>query len=574
MKTRMMKKYALSKQGAKDFIMGCVVTALQNIICLLPVGILYLLIADVLEGRNIQDHFSIFVAGCVISMVLILIFGWLQYETTYMATYRESGVRRIAIAEKLRKVPLAYFGKRDLSDFSETMMADCQALEVGFSHNMPTLAGSIVSTVILGIGLFVFDVRMGLAAFWVIPAALLLVFASGSVHAGKDQQVTKYRLASADGIQEYLEALRDLKECGVQEIYIEGLLEKIAKAECTATKRNYNNTVVAVLSGIVLKVGIVSVTLAGVALMAAGEISPLKFILYLIVAGRIYDPLQSALQNIVEINALQVNISRMNEILNYPEQEGSEELHPEGYDITFDHVGFSYDGEESVLHDVSFTAKQGEITALVGPSGGGKTTVARLVMRFWDANRGNIFVGGTDILDVAPEKLMSLYSMVFQNVQLFDDTIFENIRIGRKDASDEEVLKAARLANCDEIAAKFPGGWNERIGENGTRLSGGERQRISIARAILKDAPIILLDEATASLDVENESVIQEAISRLITNKTVLVIAHRMRTIINADKVVVLKEGTVAEEGCPQELLQKDSIFSEMVKMQGIVQNG
>lgn len=568
MKTYVMKKYALSEQGAKDFIKGCICTALQNFIFMIPVGILYILIKDVMEEKNINQDIPMLAAGCVISMILILIVGWLQYETTYMATYKESGTRRISIAEKLRKVPISYFKKRDLSDLSETMMSDCQALEVGFSHNIPTLVGSMISTFIMGIGLFVLDFRMGLAAFWVIPVSIIIILLAKNVQYGLDKKTMESNLACADGVQEYLETLRDLEECGAQQRYIEGLNKKIEKAGKEAFKSKYGMTAYSVLAGIVLKFGIVTVALTGVSLWISNEITSLMFVLYLIVVARFYDPLQGVLQNIVAINALQVNIDRMNEISNYKVQEGSEILTNKGYDIAFENVSFSYDGEETVLSDVSFTAKQGEVTAIVGPSGGGKTTISRLAARFWDIENGKITVGGMDISKISPEKLMSLYSMVFQEVLLFDDTILENIRIGRKDATDEEVYQAAKLANCDEIIEKFPDGWNAMIGENGVRLSGGERQRISIARAFLKDAPIILLDEATASLDVENESKIQTAISRLIENKTVMVIAHRIRTIINADKVVLLKDGIIAEEGDPQKLLKKNTIFGEMARLQ------
>ncbi len=570
MKEYLMKKYALSQQGSKDFIKGCIATAVQNLVCMVPVGLLYLVIADMMEGKAVREDLPLLLGGCLLSLLLLLVVGWFQYETTYMATYKESGVRRISIAEKLRRVPLSYFGTRDLSDLSETMMSDCQALEVGFSHNMPTLVGSAISTLLMGLGLFVLDWRMGLAAFWVIPVSLLMILLAKKVQYRLNRKTMEEKLAYTEGLQEYLESLRDLRECGAQGRYQEGLQQKIDAAGRAAFRSQYGMTAYSMLAGIVLKFGIVSVAITGVSLWGKGQLSPLLLILYLILAARFYDPLQGVLQNIVAIQALQVNIDRMNEVLAYPVQEGRQSLNHQGYDMVFDHVGFSYDGEEEVLTDVSFQAKQGEVTALVGPSGGGKTTISRLAARFWDIDRGRITVGGMDISQVAPEELMSLYSMVFQDVMLFDDSIFENIRIGKKEASEEEVLRAARLANCQEIAAKFPEGWQTRIGENGARLSGGERQRISIARAFLKDAPIILLDEATASLDVENENQIQAAISRLIQNKTVLVIAHRMRTITQADQIVLLKDGRVAETGKPQSLLDRDSMFAAMAQIQGL----
>ena len=317
-----------------------------------------------------------------------------------------------------------------------------------------------------------------------------------------------------------------------------------------------------------LRLGIASVALTGSVLLVQGRIDVLTLFLFLMAASRMYDPMQGALQNLAAVIAMRTNVGRMNEILDAPLQTGSEQLTNQGCDIVFDHVGFAYNSGEAVLRDVSFTAKQGEVTALVGPSGGGKTTVSRLAARFWDYQKGSITVGGMDVSRIDPEKLMSLYSIVFQDVTLFDNTILENIRLGRKGATDEEVLAAAKLANCEEFAEKLPDKWNTNIGENGCALSGGERQRISIARAFLKDAPIILLDEATASLDVENETAIQEALSRLIKDKTVLIIAHRMRTVSSADKIVVLKDGAVAEQGAPAQLLHKGGIFAHMVQLQ------
>ena len=318
----------------------------------------------------------------------------------------------------------------------------------------------------------------------------------------------------------------------------------------------------------VLKFGIATVALVGASRLVTGKIDVLTLFMFLLVASRLYDPMQAALQNLAAVIAMRTNVVRMNEILDHEIQQGGDTLTNKGCDITFDHVGFAYKSGETVLSDVSFTAKQGEVTALVGPSGGGKTTVSRLAVRFWDNQKGKITVGGMDISKIDPEKLMTLYSIVFQDVTLFNNTIMENIRLGRKGATDEEVLAAAHLANCDEFAEKLPDKWNTDIGENGCELSGGERQRISIARAFLKDAPIILLDEATASLDVENETAIQTALSRLIRNKTVLVIAHRMRTVAGADKIVVLSDGVVAEQGTPEKLLNKNGIFKRMADLQ------
>ena len=473
---------ASSPEGAKGLVKGVLACAFQNMAFMLPTGLLYLLVKDLLAG-SASGRSTFYLLGCVACFALILLTTWFQYNGTYFTTYKESGTRRLTLAERLRKLPLSFFGKRDLADLTSTIMSDCEVLEKTCSHFIPGLFGSLISTVIIALSLFVSS------------------------------------------------------------------------------------------TGMVLKLGIASVALTGSVLLVQGSIDVLTLFLFLMAASRMYDPMQGALQNLAAVIAMRTNVGRMNEILDAPLQTGSEQLTNQGCDIVFDHVGFAYNSGETVLRDVSFTAKQGEVTALVGPSGGGKTTVSRLAARFWDYQKGSITVGGMEVSRIDPEKLMSLYSIVFQDVTLFDNTILENIRLGRKGATDEEVLAAAKLANCEEFAEKLPDKWNTNIGENGCALSGGERQRISIARAFLKDAPIILLDEATASLDVENETAIQEALSRLIKNKTVLIIAHRMRTVAGADQVVVLSSGIVAEQGSPAELYARKGLYTHMVDLQSASQN-
>ena len=447
-------------------------------------------------------------------------------------------------------------------------MADCEVLEKTCSHFIPGLFGSLISTVLIALGLFLFDWRMALAALWVIPVSAAIVLCSYRVQDRVQSRTMAVKMTCADGIQEYIESIRDLKASNAEQGYLGGLSRKIRAVEKQTIAAELTNAVFVTSAGTVLKLGIASVALTGSVLLLSGRIDVLTLFLFLLVASRLYDPMQGALQNLAAVIAMRTNVARMNEILEYPIQTGSEQLSNQGCDIVFDHVGFAYNSGETVLKDVSFTAKQGQVTALVGPSGGGKTTVSRLAARFWDYQKGSITVGGMDVSKIDPEKLMSLYSIVFQDVTLFDNTILENIRLGRKDATDEEVLAAAKLANCDEFAEKLPDKWNTDIGENGCALSGGERQRISIARAFLKDAPIILLDEATASLDVENETLIQTALSRLIRNKTVLIIAHRMRTVAGADKIVVLADGVVAEQGSPNELYAKNGLYTHMVDLQ------
>ena len=569
---KLQKKYALSEQGAKDLIKGCIACVFQNISFMFPTSLLYFLVRDLLDN-TVQEHVFLYLIGCAVCIIFIFITTYFQYNATYFATYVESGVRRITLAERLRKIPLSFFGKKDLADLTSTIMADCTFLEQSFSHFIPELAGSIVSTILISISLLFFDWRMAIASLWVMPLSFAIVGCSSKVQERLNQKAMDAKMACADGIQECIETIRDLKANNAEITYLKGLEEKIRVVEKRSIINEFGLAAFVVSAALILKFGIASAALVGSILLIQGSLDMLTFFLFLLVVSRLYDPLQGALQNLAAVISTRTNINRMSEILDHPIQQGNNQLTNQGYDIVFDHVGFAYNQNETVLKDVTFTAKQGEVTALVGPSGGGKTTVSRLAARFWDADSGKITVGGMDISQTDPEKLLSLYSIVFQDVTLFDNTILENIRIGRQDASDEEVIAAARLANCEEFAEKLPDKWHTNIGENGCELSGGERQRISIARAFLKNAPIILLDEATASLDVENETLIQMALSRLIQDKTVLVIAHRMRTVAGADKIVVLKDGLVAEQGSPEELMNQNGIYAHMVQLQNTAQN-
>lgn len=452
-------------------------------------------------------------------------------------------------------------------------MADCTYLETAFSHFIPPFAGSMISTVIIAISLFFFDVKMAIASLWVLPVAIIIVASTAKIQQKLTQKSMDAKIDAANGIQECIDTIADLKSNNAEKRYLVSLDDKIDNVEKRVLKNEFVTAVFVSSAQMVLKLGIATTALAGSALLIKGELDILTFFVFLLLVSRLYDPMQAALQNLAAIISTKTNVDRMNEILDHDVQSGDYKLTNNGYDINFDNVSFSYNNNEKVLDNVSFTAKQGEITALVGPSGGGKTTVSRLAARFWDATSGNITVGGMNISDIEPETLLSLYSIVFQDVTLFNTSVAENIRLGKKDATDEEVLAAAKLANCDEFVQKLANGYDTEIGENGCNLSGGERQRISIARAFLKNAPIILLDEATASLDVENETLIQTALSRLIKDKTVIVIAHRMRTVENADKIVVLSDGKIAECDTPDKLMQKDSIFKHMTELQTASQN-
>ena len=534
---------------------------------MLPVGMLYMLVkyymADDLNGRG-----GFFAIGCIACLLLIAVTTYIQYNATFLNTYIESGVRRTTLAEKLRKIPLSFFGKKDLSDLTSAIMADCATMETASSHWIPELIGACISTVLVAVSLFFLNWRMAIAALWVLPVSFLIVLCSGRIQKNMAAKQMTLKMACADGIQECLETVRDLRANNSEDEYLKGLDDKIHAVEKHAIFSELTTAVFVAGAQMILKFGIATTALVGGMLLAKGDIDVLTFFMFLLLVSRLYDPMQISLQNLAAIIATDVQCERLDEILSHKVQKGKTELTNKGYDIEFSHVGFAYDSGETVLKDVSFTAKQGEVTALIGPSGGGKTTVSRLASRFWDAQKGRITVGSMDIQNVDPETLMSLYSIVFQDVTLFNNSIMENIRIGRQDATDEEVIAAAKLAHCDEFAEKMPNGWNTMIGENGSELSGGERQRISIARAFLKDAPIILLDEATASLDVDNETVIQESLSKLIRNKTVMIIAHRMRTVAEADKIVVLKDGVVAETGMPKELEEKGGIYQHMAAVQ------
>ena len=562
------RRFALSRQGAVDLIKGCIACVFQDISFMLPVGLLYSFVIDLMNRGVNGSRIAFYAVGALACLVLIFIVTYFQYIATYLATYVESGVRRVSLAEQLRKIPLSFFGKKDLADLTNSIMGDCATLETAFSHYVPALAGSLISTTLIAVCLFAYDWRMALAAVWVLPIAFVITFFSARIQTYFNRKSVEANVALESGVQECIESLQDLKANNAEKSYLKGLNKKIDYVEKRHIITELGTALFVVSSTLILKFGIATVALVGSVLLIRGEIDVPLFFLFLLVASRLYAPLEGALQNLAAVISTKPNINRMNEILDKPIQTGSNRLTNQGYDIVFDHVGFAYNTGETVLKDVSFTAKQGEVTALVGPSGGGKTTVSRLAARFWDIGKGKITVGGMDISEIEPETLLSLYSIVFQDVTLFNNTVIENIRIGRKDATDEEVIAAAKLANCDEFVVKLPDGYSSMIGENGCELSGGERQRISIARAFLKNAPIILLDEATASLDVENETLIQTALSTLIKDKTTLVIAHRMRTVSGADKVVVLSGGLVAEQGTPETLMNTGTIYPHMVKLQ------
>ena len=567
-------KYALSTQGAKDMIKACISVTVTNIALMMTASVLYMLIRDLLSRDLAMSKLPLYLIMSAVIIILVAVTNFIQYNMTFLTTYRESGVRRTSIAERLRRLPLSYFGKKNLADLTQNILGDCAQIETASSHWIPEIIGALISTTLVGLSLFIFfDWRMVLASFWVIPVSLGIVLSCSGLEKKAVKKNHAVKLDMNDGVQECLESIRDLRANNAEDRYMEMLEGKIRKVEKMALFTELKMAVYVNSASIILKLGIGTTAIVGGVLFAQGSIDILTFFMFLMLVARLYDPMQITLQNFAAVISVELQSERLDEVLSHEIQTGSEQKTNNGYDIVFDHVGFKYSDDTDVLKDVSFTAKQGEVTALIGPSGGGKTTISRLAARFWDVSEGKITLGGEDISKIDPETLLSDYSIVFQDVILFNNSIKENIRIGREGASDEEIMRAAKLANCEEFINKLPNGYDTFIGENGSELSGGERQRISIARAFLKDAPIILLDEATASLDAENETVIQEALSRLIKDKTVLIIAHRMRTIANADHIVVLKDGVVAEQGSPEELSAYDSIYSKMTSQQRMSQS-
>lgn len=564
------RKYALTDQGVRNTKKGTFWTVIVNLVVMGGVSILYLVMSGFMgaltEGSPLPG--SAIVLGLLVLFALLSFVTHLQqYKATYGLVYNEVKTTRLSLAERLRKLPLGYFGKRDLADLTETIMGDVNRMEHVWSHVRGYLYGAYISTAIIAVCLLVYDWRLAIACLWGVPVAFGLLFGSRKIAARNAERTKKAAVRVSDGIQEALENVREIRATNQEERYLNGLNQKIDEHERVTIQGELGTGLFVNAASVIMRLGVATTILVGANLILSGSIDFMLLFLFLLVITRVYAPFDQSLALIAEMFVSQVSADRMNEIYDTPTAEGAEKFEPKGHDIVFEHVGFSYD-EKEVLHDVSFTAKEGEVTALVGPSGSGKSTCARLAARLWDISKGVIRVGGVDISTIDPEVLLRDYSMVFQDVVLFDDTVMENIRLGKRGATDEEVRAAAKAANCDEFVHRLPQGYNTPIGENGAKLSGGERQRISIARALLKDAPIVLLDEATASLDVENETRVQGALSRLLVGKTVLVIAHRMRTVEAADKIIVLADGRVAEEGTPAELMNKNGLYHRMVDLQ------
>lgn len=567
------KRFALSTKGAKDFCKGIFFTTILDVALMLPAIFVFLYLEDYLRpvlnsGASPIHGILYYILMALIFMLIMYILAVLQYRSTFSTVYEESANRRISLAEKLRKMPLAFFGEKNLSDLTATIMDDCTDLEHTFSHAVPQLFASMISILLIATGMFFYNWQLALALFWVVPFALAMILLSKKKITKENKANYLNKRAVSEHIQEGLETIQEIKSYNQENDYLDKLNSKIDEYERVMTRSELMTGMFVNGAQSFLKLGLASVIIVGANLLALGSIDLFTYLIFMAVGSRVYAPVSEVMNNLAALFYLDVRINRMNEMEALPIQQGLSDFEATGFDVEFENVNFSYESGKQVLRGVSFTAKQGEITALVGSSGSGKSTVAKLAGRFWDAQAGEIRLGGQNIGQVDPEVLLKNYSVVFQDVVLFNASIIDNIRIGKRDASDEDVIRVARLAQCDEFVNKMPQGYDTIIGENGETLSGGERQRISIARALLKDAPIVLLDEATASLDVENETKIQAGISELVKNKTVLIIAHRMRTIANANKIIVLENGSVAETGSPDELKKMDGIFAKMIQKQ------
>lgn len=564
------RKYALTDQGVKNTKKGAFWTVIVNLVVMGGMGILYLLMYGLMgtltDGAPLPGP-ALFLGLVIAFVILSFVTHLQQYHATYGLVYNEVKSTRLSLAERLRKLPLGYFGKRDLADLTETLMGDVNRMEHVWSHVLGYLYGAYISTAIIAVCLLVYDWRLTIACLWGVPVAFSLLFGTRKISARASERTKKAAVRVSDGIQEALENVREIRATNQEARYLAGLNQKIDDHEKVTIQGELGTGIFVNAASVIMRLGVATTILAGASLILSGQIDFMLLFLFLLVITRVYAPFDQSLALIAELFVSQVSADRMNEIYDTPTAEGAEVFQPKGHDIVFDHVGFAYD-KKKVLDGVSFTAREGEVTALVGPSGSGKSTCARLAARLWDVTEGTIRVGGVDISTVDPEALLTDYSMVFQDVVLFDDTVMENIRLGKRGATDQEVRAAAEAANCGEFIRRLPQGYDTPIGENGAKLSGGERQRISIARALLKNAPIVLLDEATASLDVENETKVQGALSRLLASKTVLVIAHRMRTVAGADHIVVLENGRVAEQGTPAELMEKVGLYRRMVELQ------
>ena len=594
--------FALSDAGTRNVRLSITLGVIINLFLMVPLGLAlyvlqYFLARIMQQGFQAPNVWAVSAAGFAMIAALFIL-EKLKYGRMYNGAYEEASNVRISLAESLRKLPLSYFGRQDLSYLTSTLLNDVTTIEESLSNAVPEMFSGIISIVIAASLLAFLDWRMTVALFICAVAGFFIIIACRRLSERKMKSVIVHKDAIYDSLQQMIDNIKVLKSSDKKADYVQRLKDDITETTGAALKSEA--TVGALIFGMaaLIRFGFPLVISYGAYLLSQGRIELLTYIVFLLVACRIFDPLTTVFMLLGEFFYMLIAVERKQAIVNYPKQMGSEAFKPNGYDIRYDNVSFSYnepangcgangstsaagggttavgtettadDAEENTVSGISFTAKQGEITALVGHSGCGKSTIARLAARFWDASSGTVSIGGVDVATVEPETLLAAFSIVFQDVVLFNDTVYNNILIGNRNATREQVLAAAKAAQCDSFIEKLPHGYDTEIGENGYTLSGGERQRLSIARALLKDAPIILLDEATAALDPENETLIQHAISTLIRNKTVIVIAHRLRTVENADKIIVLNKGTIAETGTHAELMDKGGIYREMYRLQ------
>lgn len=567
---RLKEALFLSDKGYSDLKKAIFACTLTNITMLLPFCITVMIFSELLNpfvGKElVWEHIWLLWGAGVVSAILVFLAAKNDYRKTYIASYKESNVTRLRIAEHLRKLPMSFFNTKDLSELTTNMMSDCSSMESMLSSTIPPLIANVISATITCILLAFFDWRLAICVFITMPLAFLIIWLSRKYQKKLFERQVDAKLQASSQVQEYLEGMKIIKSCNLSGSQFSTLNKALLAMKKIAVKVEMVVGVFMSGASMILQAGIGITIFVGTLLLLDGQIELLPLLMFFLIVIKIYGPILAILSQLTTLLNLNVVTERMRTLLTAPVMSGKQQT-SKRYDIELSHVSFAYN-EEEVIHDVSCKIPQGNVTALVGPSGSGKSTISKLIARFWEIQKGTITVGNKDIKIINPESLMQEMSFVFQDVTLFNDTIFNNIQMGNPNATREQVFAAAKAAYCDEFVRNMPDGYNTVLGENGSTLSGGERQRISIARALLKDSPIILLDEATASLDPENEVFVQKAIAKLVENKTVIIIAHRLRTVVDADQILVLDNGKLVEYGTHNELMRKNGLYHKLYHIQ------